>query len=119
YQTETNAVFYQPLIPRHKIGFQYHGNFRNTVNFSFYAQHYSFLFVNDKNDEKTSPQTNLQLMLNTGSRVSERYVVGLHLQNLFDLNTISNIRANAAGGRYYEAASPFGVNLFVQVRIFK
>lgn len=108
-----------PLIPANRLTVNFQHNIKDIIGFAFQYSYQSSFFADDENNVKIAPQSNLQCTFNTGKKVSKYAVIGISLYNLFNLTTYSNIRANAAGSRYYEAASPTGGALFLQYRFQK
>ena len=116
--TSAATTFFQPLISVHRLTFQYHGNIQELIHFSCYSQWYSGLFLNDSNTRKSPDQWSLQGLIHTGQKISPRWTLGIQLQNIFDWTEYSNFRLNAAGERFYEAASPFGMSAFFQWKMW-
>lgn len=116
--TSATALFFQPLIPVHRLTFQYHGDIQELIHYSCYSQWYSGMYLNDTNTRKSPAQWGLQGLLHTGQKISARWTIGIQLQNIFDWTQYSNFRLNAAGERFYEAASPFGMSAFLQWKIW-
>ena len=108
-----------PLSPEHRWTLQWMHNIYDMVQYNLWWSYQSSFFADDANAVRIDPQSYLQCTVSTGTRVFKKVQAGFALYNLFNLTRYSNIRANAAGGRYYEAASPIAGALFVQYRFQK
>lgn len=114
-----NAGNFIPLTPRQRWTVQINHAIKNMLQYNLQWTYQSSVFVNDENTVRVKPQSNLQCTITTGPKLFKNGQFGISFYNLFNLSTYSNIRANAAGGRYYEAASPIGGALFFQYRFQK
>lgn len=77
------------------------------LDFVFENKYSSRIFLNDKNTDKTNGfiESNVRLKWKWHiGRIGGNVFGGVN--NVFDQSYFSNIRINAAGGRYYEAAPP-------------
>jgi hypothetical protein len=75
----------------------------------------SGMFLDDANISTSDMMQEVQLSLTTGSKFSNILRCGILINNALNTAKYSNFRVNAAGGRYFEAASPFhiGANMTV------
>lgn len=105
----------QPLIPVHKLNAGYIQNFSDLVNVHILWNYTSGMFLDDANISYSDALQEVQLSLATGTKFSTTWRFGIMVNNALNTLKYSNFRVNAAGGRYFEAASPFhmGINLTV------
>lgn len=105
----------QPLIPVHKLNAGYVQNFSNLLYVHILWNYTSGMFLDDANISNSDALQEVQLSLATGSEFSTTWRFGILVNNAINTLKYSNFRVNAAGGRYFEAASPFhiGVNMTV------
>jgi iron complex outermembrane receptor protein len=104
----------QPLIPKHKLVFISNISLKSCFTFSTHFVFQNPIPLNDENSEFSTSLWNINFSLSSGKRISRNVSFGLTTHNLFNTNPFSNFRANAASGRYFEAASPQHFSFFIR-----
>jgi len=107
----------QPLIPKHKVNFGFAQNFYDKAHLTILWNFTSAVFLEDANRVKTNAIQEVQLSLSTGFKFSKTWRLGILINNMLNTAQYSNFRANAAGGRYFEAASPIHAGFNLSVRL--
>ena len=108
----------QPLIPHHKLNVNLTMDIQQWVMVQILASSNSSMWLDDANLVETKPYSEINFLLSSGSKLSKRLTIGLLGNNVFNLTEYSNFRTNAAGQRYYEAASPMHFGVFLKARLF-
>ena len=106
-----------PIISRHRINFFISTEIVKRIEINSSLQYNSGLFLNDENSVKENGffDGNLQMVYQP---IKDRSIkMGLNFNNIFNTREYSNLRANAFGGRFYEAASSRFVGLFINFSI--
>lgn len=105
----------QPLIPVHKLNAGYLQNLSDFLYVHILWNYTSGMFLDDANTSYSDAMQEVQLSLATGTKFSNTWRFGIMVNNALNTLKYSNFRVNAAGGRYFEAASPFhiGANMTV------
>jgi len=107
-----------PGIPQHRISLKleqkiydrYTFNFEHTLNSQLYADNQNLVLVERYAHSKLSMSCDLQIE-------NTEITFNGGINNLFDQEYFDNIRINAFGGRYYEAAAGRNGYLGVRVRL--
>jgi iron complex outermembrane receptor protein len=114
----TGAVTYtgnrQPLIPAHRIGVRASTVLGKYVGASCQLLVQSSMFADDANQVLVGQFAECNAELSTTQSFSRKVRIGMTGANLFGAAKYSNIRVNAAAMRYYEAATPSMVSLFIE-----
>jgi iron complex outermembrane receptor protein len=108
----------QPLIPHHKLNVNLTMDIQQWVMLQILASSNSRMWLDDANLVETKPYSEINFVLSSGSKLSKRLTIGLLGNNVLNLTEYSNFRTNAAGQRYYEAASPMHFGVFLKARLF-
>lgn len=106
-----------PITSKHRINLLFTTEVVKSFVLNSSLQYNSGLFLNDENSVKEEGffDGNLQLIYKP---IKDRNLkVGLNFNNIFNTRKYSNLRANAFGGRYYEAASSRSIGLFINYTI--
>ncbi len=117
--TGQKTDFFQPLIPEHRLSIFYDYDYKSWFFCSLRGSYLSPLYLNDANSVKSPGQGNISLQMNSGHKINKNLTFGFQLHNLFNLTRYSNFRANAAGNRYFETASPPNLSVFIQYQLNK
>ena len=104
----------QPLIPSHKLNFGASFPISTYISADGTVTYNDVMWLDDVNLTKSKAYVDANILFGTTPRFSKKIKFGLQLGNIFNSLVYSNFRANAAAGRYYEAASQRNVGCFVQ-----
>ena len=102
----------QPGIPEHMLTGQLMYDYSKTGTILMEGRWLSRIYADDANQSFTEPFPELNLRLNQQVTIT-RYHVTCYggLNNIFNTDYADNIRINASGGRYFEAAP--GINFYL------
>ncbi|MBK9735590.1 MAG: TonB-dependent receptor [Saprospiraceae bacterium] len=107
----------QPLIPLHKFNTGISFPVSSYVSAEGTIAYNGVMWLDDVNFTKSKAYVDANIVFGTTSKYSKKITLGLQVNNIFNSLVYSNFRANAAAGRYYEAASQRNIGCFVQYHI--
>lgn len=102
----------QPLIPMQRLGLRLQSSLGKYLDASVQCAWQSSMFADDGNLVRIPGFVECNAHVSTTNTFHRYIQLGLTASNVFGTMTYSNIRANAAGMRYYEAATPNLISLF-------
>lgn len=105
---------YQPLIPKHKVNLKLDISAIRIIDASISASFSSPVWLNDANTVKVSNLGDVNVLVQTNELFSKNISIGFNIHNMFNTLKYSNFRANAAGNRFFEAASRRNVSFYVK-----
>ncbi len=107
----------QPLIPIHKLNLNFIWNMNHWAEFQLLAGFTDKMYLDDANLNNTRPYGEINLVWTTGPKLFRKYTLGFQANNVLNLMPYSNFRINAAGQRFYEAASPAHFGVFFKANL--
>lgn len=108
---------FQPIIPAHKCNLSLGSNIAAIANIHFNVTYNAPMWLDDANLTKTKDYFDMNLMFSTTEILVKKTIIGVQVNNIFNTLQYSNFRANAIGNRYFEAASPMHLSLFIQYKM--
>ena len=108
---------FQPIIPTHKCNLKLGSCVASMANIYLNVTYNDAMWLDDANLTKTKEYFDVNLVVSSTEQFIKNTIIGLQVNNVFNALQYSNFRANALGNRFYEAASPMHLGLFIQYKM--
>ncbi|MBC7884088.1 MAG: TonB-dependent receptor [Saprospiraceae bacterium] len=109
---------HQTLVPGHKANLTVLNTIKNWLDIVWSISYCGKMFLDDANLNSSESFEEVNIVISSGTGFSKTILIGSQVNNLFNLMTYSNFRTNAVGQRYFEAASPAYIGIFLKADLF-